>query len=261
MSDSNKNKTICFKVKRQDDPESQPYWEEFEINYRPSLNIISVLMEQNANPVTVDGKVTTPVAFQANCLEEVCGACTMIINGKVRQACTALIDKLEKTGDSSVITIEPMSKFPVVRDLVVDRSRMFESLKWIKGWIPVSTYDPIGAGPKVTPDVQKKAYNFSECMTCGCCLDSCPQWGLDEKFIGPQAIAQAILFNLHPTGKTLSQDRIKTLIENGLNICGNSQVCEAVCQKNVDLVAAISEANWQATKQMASYLLGKNREL
>ena len=64
------------------------------------------------------------MVWECNCLEEVCGACTMIINGRVRQACTALIHKLDQP-----IVLEPMSKFPVVRDLYVDRSRMFESLK------------------------------------------------------------------------------------------------------------------------------------
>lgn len=253
-STGEKRKVIRFKVLRQADPDKEPAWESFEIPYRPSLNVITLLMEQNAMPVTSCGKKSTPVTFEANCLEEVCGACTMVINGKVRQACTALVDTLEQP-----ITIEPMTKFPTVRDLKVDRGRMFESLKEIKGWIPVSTYEPIGEGPRISPVIQEKAYNFSECMTCGCCLESCPQWGHDEIFIGPQAIAQAMLFNLHPTGASEKNERVQVLIKNGLNICGNSQVCEAVCPKSVDLIGAISEANWQATKHMASHFLGKNR--
>lgn len=72
-----------------------------------------------------------------NCLEEVCGACSMVINGKPRQSCTALIDQLEQP-----IRLEPMRTFPVVRDLQVDRSRMFDSLKKVKAWIPIDgTYD------------------------------------------------------------------------------------------------------------------------
>ena len=67
---------------------------------------------------------TTPVAWDMNCLEEVCGACSMVINGRPRQSCTALIDKLEQP-----IRLKPMKTFPVVRDLQVDRSRMFDSLK------------------------------------------------------------------------------------------------------------------------------------
>lgn len=249
------NKTVKFKLKRQATPDSEAYWEEYEIPYKPSLNAISLIMSQHASPTTVEGKTSTPVGYEANCLEEVCGSCTMVINGKVRQGCTALVDNLEMP-----ITIEPMSKFPKVRDLIVDRSRMFESLKKVQAWSPVSTYEPLGEGPLQNQKTQAQAYNFSQCMTCGCCLESCPQWSADEKFIGAQPIAQAMLFNLNPLSSSQQDERVETLIDNGLNICGNAQNCAAVCPKEVDLVGAISEANWQATKHIASKILGTNRK-
>ena len=59
-----------------------------------------------------------------NCLEEVCGACSMVINGRARQSCSAIVDQLEQP-----IRLEPMNTFPVIRDLQVDRSRMFDNLK------------------------------------------------------------------------------------------------------------------------------------
>ena len=86
-------------------------------------NVISMLMEIRRNPVTRQGKRVAPVVFHANCLEEVCGSCTMVINGRVRQACTQLAEGLNRPA-----TIEPMSKFPVIRDLWVDRSKMFDAL-------------------------------------------------------------------------------------------------------------------------------------
>src|SRR5579862_1318979 len=122
-------KTVIFKIKRQQTPESKPYWEEFEIPYRPGMNVTSSLMDIAANPVTRQGKPTTPVTYDSNCLEEICGSCAMLINGQARMACSALIDQLEQP-----IRIEPMTKFPVVRDLAVDRQFMFESLKRVKAW-------------------------------------------------------------------------------------------------------------------------------
>ena len=74
--------------------------------------------------MTKAGERTTPPVWQMNCLEQVCGICTMVINGRVRQSCSALIDNLEQP-----IKLEPMSKFPNVRDLVVDRSQMFDHLR------------------------------------------------------------------------------------------------------------------------------------
>src|SRR5438128_381640 len=160
-------RTIRLRVKRQDGPDTHPYWQEFEIPYKPQHNVISALMEVRRNPMTRDGAPTTPVVWEASCLEEVCGSCTMLVNGRVRQACTALIDKLEQP-----VVLEPMTKFPVVRDLVVDRSRMFEALKHVRAWIPIDgTYD-LGPGPRVPPQTQEFGYALSRCMTCGCCLEA-----------------------------------------------------------------------------------------
>src|SRR5205085_2423869 len=81
------------------------------------------LMEYAKKPVTADGKRSSPVCYDSACLEEVCGSCAMRINGVSRMGCTALVDTLEQP-----IVIEPLAKFPVVRDLSVDRSRMFGAL-------------------------------------------------------------------------------------------------------------------------------------
>ena len=133
------NKSVILKIKRQLTPDAKPSWEEFEIPYKPNMNITSALMEVAANPVTRDGKQTTPVTYDSNCLEEICGSCAMIINGRARMACSTLIDHIDQP-----IKLEPFSKFPVVRDLAVDRSVLFENLKKVKAWVPVDgTYDPV----------------------------------------------------------------------------------------------------------------------
>src|SRR5699024_8948098 len=116
--------TITFIITRQDDEDSSPYEETFEIPYRKNMNVISGLMEIQKNPVTVEGKQTSPVQWEMNCLEEVCGACSMVINGTARQSCATLVDNLEQP-----IRLEPMTTFPVVRDLIVNREKMFDALK------------------------------------------------------------------------------------------------------------------------------------
>src|SRR5438309_1976356 len=139
------NKTVIIKIKRQADPKSEPYWEEYELEWKPGMNVISSMMEIARNPVTKEGKQSTPIVYDSNCLEEVCGSCAMLINGKARMACSALIDKLEQP-----VRLEPFSKFPVVRDLSVDRSVLFENLKATKSWVPVDgTYD-LGSGPRMS---------------------------------------------------------------------------------------------------------------
>ncbi len=251
-------RTIRLKVRRQDRPGSKPYWQEFVLPYRPNMNVISCLMEIQRNPVDASGKPTSPPAWEAACLEEVCGTCTMVVNGRVRQSCSALIDHVAlRKGDTLEVTLEPMSKFPVVRDLIVDRSRMFEALKTIQGWIPIDgTYD-LGPGPRIDDRIRELRYAFARCMTCGCCMEACPQYNERSAFIGPAPLAQVKLFNLHPVGAALEHERLEAISgPEGITGCGNAQNCVKVCPKGIPLTRAIAELNRDTTLYRLKKWLG-----
>lgn len=234
----NPPKQVDIRIRRRANPDSPAYWEEFSIPYRANLNIISCLMEIRKNPVTKQGEKTTPPVWDMNCLEQVCGICTMVINGRVRQSCSALVDQLDQP-----ITLEPMSKFPNVRDLMVDRSEMFEHLKRVHAWIELDGTHDLGAGPTMSQDVVAERYAYSRCMTCGCCLEACPQYG-DGQYIGPQAIGQVRLYNMHPTGKLTRDERLEGIMgDDGITNCGNSQNCVRVCPMSIPLTKAIYEEN------------------
>ncbi|NEU29825.1 succinate dehydrogenase iron-sulfur subunit [bacterium LRH843] len=244
--------TIKFIVARQDDPNSAPYDEEFEVPYRPNMNVISALMEIRRNPVNTKGEKTTPIAWDMNCLEEVCGACSMVINGKPRQSCTALVDQLEQP-----IRLEPMKTFPVVRDLMIDRSRMFDSLKKVKAWIPIDgTYD-LGPGPRMAETKRQWAYELSKCMTCGVCLEACPNVNSKSNFIGPAPLSQVRLFNAHPTGEMNKAERLEAIMgDGGLEGCGNSQNCVQSCPKGIPLTTSIASLNRSTTLQSFKNFFG-----
>jgi succinate dehydrogenase / fumarate reductase iron-sulfur subunit len=240
-------RTIAVNILRQSSPTAGSHSESFDVPYEQGMNMTTVLQRIAASPVTSDKKPTTPVAYDACCLEEVCGACTMVINGRVRQACSTLIDALLDDG-AGAIEVRPMSKFPVVRDLVVDRRRMFESLKRVKAWVRVDGYHDLGPGPRVSPHVQEEAYPLSRCMTCGCCVEACPQFNDRSTFIGPAAISQVVLFNAHPTGSVDRDDRLEVLSgPGGIVDCGNSQNCVKVCPKDIPLTDSIAKAGRDAT--------------
>lgn len=235
---------IRLRIRRQERPDSRPYWEEFEVEYKPNMNIISCLMAIAANPVNARGKKTTPVAWESACLEEVCGACSMRINGRARQACTALVDQLRQP-----ITLEPLLSFPVIRDLMVDRSIMFENLKKIKAWVPIDGTHDLGPGPRYAEKEQQLRYELSKCMTCGVCLDSCPNFRPNGQFIGPQPIAQVLLFNMHPTGNMNRDERLEAIMqEDGITNCGNAQNCVQSCPKGIPLTDAIAIMNGETVR-------------
>jgi succinate dehydrogenase / fumarate reductase iron-sulfur subunit len=246
---------VRLKILRQDGPGESGYWQEFELPWQPHMNVISALMAIQKNPVTAGGDKTTPVVWECVCLEEVCGSCTMVINGRVRQSCSAMVDVI--AADGKTIELRPMTKFPVVRDLVVDRSRMFEDLKRVHAWIQLDGSHELGPGPRQSQDNQEEAYPLSRCMTCGCCLEACPQINSTSNFVGPAALNQVRLFNLHPSGQMHAGERLDTVMgDGGVEGCGKAQNCVEVCPKEIPLVDSIAAVSRDATKRMlTSWLL------
>jgi succinate dehydrogenase / fumarate reductase, iron-sulfur subunit len=260
---------VNVRILRQDGPGLPGYWERHQVAYEPDMNVISVLQKVAAQAKTSEGQKVAPVAWDCGCLEEVCGSCTMVINGRVRQSCSALVDRLLED-DSNEIELRPMTKFPVVRDLVIDRSRLFRSLERVKAWVPVDGYYDMGAGPRISREEQEQNYPLSQCMSCGCCLEACPQFGkieiqrqpgeteaehtarknasYDEGFVGAHAISQAMLFNSHPVGKNMASERLEALTSpGGIQECGNAQNCVAVCPKEIPLTTSIARAGRATT--------------
>jgi succinate dehydrogenase / fumarate reductase iron-sulfur subunit len=154
--------------------------------------------------------------------------------------------------------------------LVVDRQRLFRSLKRVKAWVPVDSYYDMGPGERQLRAKQEQNYPLSECMSCGCCVEACPQYtkielkqkdgesdeafearkneAFDEAFVGQNAISQAMLFNNHPTGKALASERMDALTgAGGIQACGNAQNCVAVCPKEIPLTTSIARAGRAAT--------------
>lgn len=239
-------RTIRIRIHRSERPGAEARWEEFEVPVEPGANVISCLQWIAANPRTAEGRETTPVAYDSGCLEEVCGSCAMVINGRVRPACSALVEQV--VDEHGTISLEPMRAFPSVRDLAVDRARMFDAVKRLRAWVPIDgTYD-LGPGPKESQATQETRYALSTCMSCGCCLEACPQYLAEPDpkawptaFVGAAAISQARLFNMHRTGAELAPARLDVLMgPGGVNDCGNAQNCVKVCPKEIPLTESIA---------------------
>ncbi|SOC39057.1 succinate dehydrogenase iron-sulfur subunit [Salinicoccus kekensis] len=251
------NKTIKLSVKRQENPESSPYWEDFEVPYRENMNVISALMEIQRNPVNAKGDKTTPVTWDMSCLEEVCGACSMVINGTARQSCTALIDQYEQP-----IKLEPMSTFPIVKDLQIDRSFMFDSLKRVQAWVPIDGTHDLGPGPRMPEKKRQTAYELSKCMTCGVCLEVCPNVNDNSKFMGAAAVSQVRLFNLHPTGSMNKNERLDALMGvGGVSECGMAQNCVKACPQGIPLTTSIAAMQRETTFHAFKSFFGSDHQV
>ena len=146
-------------IKRQKAGESVPYWEDFSYESTDEAATVATALS------------TLPVVWENSCLQKKCGACAMVIDGLPRLACDTRLKDLKK----EMVTIEPLRKFPVIEDLMVDRTTMMEQLKKLSVWFSA----PAESGG------EEMAFEASKCLQCGLCLEICPN------FLACAAIASA----------------------------------------------------------------------
>jgi succinate dehydrogenase / fumarate reductase iron-sulfur subunit len=135
-----------------------------------------------------------------------------------------------------------MTKYPLIRDLAVDRTRIFTDFKRVHAWIDIDGTHDLGPGPKYSAELAETRYALSKCMACGCCMEACPNYGPQSKYIGAAPVSQARLFNLHPSGAMHAASRLEALMApGGIADCGNSQNCVEVCPKDIPLTTSLAD--------------------
>ena len=203
----------------------------------PSESVATLLTELNRRPELTDitGAPAEPVMWQCSCLQQKCGACAMVINGRPALACKK---RLSECGEH--IELSPLQKFPAVSDLMADRSIMCENLKALKLWFEDA----------VSPDESSVQldHDASLCLQCGCCLEICPNWSDDGTFTGMAgAVPAARILNELPDSqkKELSGLYRRKLYEG----CGKSLACRDICPAGIDtdrlLVNSNAAAVWK----------------
>ncbi|MGQ0376982.1 MAG: succinate dehydrogenase/fumarate reductase iron-sulfur subunit [Nitrososphaerota archaeon] len=212
---------------------------EFKVPYEKWTTVLDAILE-------VKKHFDHSVGVRYSCRQASCGSCGMIINGKPRLACFTKITEL----NSSVVTVEPMNNFPVIRDLAVSFDRMFATHKKLKPYI-IRDDSEITSKTKEflqTPEEVEKYIQFSSCIKCGLCNSACPTMATDSSFIGPQALAQAYRYIADNRDKG-KNERLKIIDEpHGIWRCHFAGSCSVVCPKGVDPAMGI--------QLLRGYLLG-----
>lgn len=197
---------------------------------------------ESDTPVTrlLDDLNTTledPIEWECSCGQTLCGACAMIINGVPRLACSTLF------GDAGpLITLEPLSKFPLIADLRVDRSCMYAAVRAMNLWLTEHE-------TAVADDVDLQ-YAAASCIMCGCCLEVCPNYTGRDTFYGAFA-ANAAAKTVMQTPDTCHQNIIaKTAAERTTAHCSKSLSCQRVCPARIPLAVTISRLNRRYLRQI-----------
>jgi succinate dehydrogenase / fumarate reductase iron-sulfur subunit len=224
--------------------------EEFEVERAPEMTVADVLSALTRQPVTLGGARVAPIAWESWCLDETCGVCAMRIQGRARLAChTRVADVVQK---AQPLELAPLARFPLVRDLVVDRALMVDGLRrllpptladnaapWAAPW--AARLAPEHAAPlREDPARAEAQLALARCTSCGACLEACPEWGPQADYVGAAALNRARFGLGAPRALGERAERVAALMtEGGLADCGKAEVCVEVCPESVPLVDSL----------------------
>jgi succinate dehydrogenase / fumarate reductase, iron-sulfur subunit len=230
---------ITLKIWRQANPESQGKLVEYQLdNLNPEMSFLEMLDVLNEQLCKSNQE---PVEFDHDCREGICGSCGMMVNGIAhgQQKLTAVCQlHLRSFQDGETIVVEPWraKAFPVIKDLVVDRSA-FDRIIAAGGYISVNT----GAAPDAnTLPVPKqnsdRAFDYAACIGCGACVAACPNASA-SLFTAAKVSHLALLPQGHPERKQRVIEMTQQMSLEGFGDCSNHGECEAVCPKGISLDA------------------------
>lgn len=191
------------------------------------------LMNEEKELKDIDGNPVLPIVWECSCLQKKCGACAMVINGSPALACSVRLRELKKPE----VTLKPLMKFPVVEDLMVDRSILFKNLAAMRIWLEDEA--------RTEPVDSDMAYEGSRCLQCGCCLEVCPNFYPEGSFFGMASFV--------PTARLISEmkkeQREKIYSEYRKHVyegCGKSLACRNICPAGIDIEGLLVRSNAMA---------------
>ncbi|MBR1866366.1 MAG: 4Fe-4S dicluster domain-containing protein [Lachnospiraceae bacterium] len=227
---------IEFDILRMDGQERKPYRQSILCEMEDAdASVATALRKINTDVETRDihGNPVPAIRWECSCLQKRCGACAMRINGKPRLACDA---KLKEFANKT-ITLEPLKKFPVVADLVVDRSILYENLKLIGAWLEERA--------ELESEDQEMAYEGSRCLQCGCCLEVCPNFYAGGDFMGMAAFVPTarLMSELSATQRQKIFEAYRSHIYEG---CGKSLACRNICPAGIEIEKLMIRSNAMA---------------
>ena len=219
------------KILRRRSRDTEPYWQEFNIDKNNELSVAGVLEQLNSMDELrdVEGKIAKRIEWECSCLQGMCGACAMVINKRPALACEVFLRDIK----TDTISLEPLSKFPVIRDLVVDRSIIEDNLKKAHAYIEEFK----GNNPKIYDQM----YSVGKCLKCGLCLEVCPNYQNGKNFFGTTFAHESFL--VASRSSTREEDIRKSYIKHFETGCSKSLSCSDVCPMNIKTIASIGRMN------------------
>lgn len=222
---------MIVKILRQSSPFEKPYFQEFSYERKENQTVAGMLDELNYKDDLVDikGNPAPRISWECSCLQGMCGACAMVINGRPALACETFLRDLK----GNTVTIEPLKKFMTISDLVVDRGIIQENLR--EENVYIGKYE--GSDPKE----HEHQYTAAKCLKCGLCLEICPNYQGGKSFFGAAFANDCYLIATRSENnkKKIKQSYDKHFAKG----CSKSLSCVDVCPMNIPTLASIAKMN------------------
>jgi fumarate reductase iron-sulfur subunit len=234
--------------------DSKPWVQHFDVPYRHEMSILDALHYIKDN-------LDSSLSYRWSCRMAICGSCGYMVNKVPKLGCkTFLRDYAKSNGGSGKIRIEALANFPIERDLVAKIDDFVEKLETIKPYIIRETEQKIADGAyQQTPEEMARYKQFSMCINCGLCYAACPQYGLNNKFMGPAALALLQRYNRDSRDQGRGERLPILNSEEGVWGCTFVGYCSQVCPKGVDPAAAINQGKVESSTDYALNLVGMSQ--
>ena len=222
---------MIVKIKRQRDADSPSYWQSFLYNGPKHVTVSAVLdaLNNTDDLYDIDGNPAPRIRWECSCMQAVCGGCAVVINGVPALACATYIDEVK----GKTLTIAPLSKFPVIADLIVDRSVIYDNLIKAKAYL-----DSIATSDKKQRDQQ---YSVAKCLKCGLCLEVCPNYRLGGEFFGAVFANESYL--LHSQSVSENTNLVHAYKKHFGAGCSKALYCQKVCPVGIETLTSIMRMN------------------
>jgi succinate dehydrogenase / fumarate reductase iron-sulfur subunit len=231
------NMNLTLKIWRQKNVNAKGGFETYQVkNISSEMSFLEMIDLLNENLI-VEGK--DPIAFDHDCREGICGSCAMYINGKPHgpwKATTVCQLHMRAFKDGETVVVEPWraNAFPVVKDLVVDRSA-FDRIIQAGGYISVNTGNAVdGNAIPIDKDNADKSFAAAACISCGACVAACKNSSA-MLFVSAKISHLALLPQGAPERKTRAINMVTQMDKEGFGACTNIGACEATCPKEIRL--------------------------
>ena len=227
---------LKLKVWRQNGTNDKGRFEKYNIEANEHMSFLEMLDVLNEQLVS---EKKEPVSFEHDCREGICGTCSMVINGRphgLLQGTTTCQLHMRFFKDGDTIVIEPFRAraFPVVKDLVVDRSA-FDRIMQAGGYVSVNTGNAQdGNALPIPKEIASKAFDAAACIGCGACVAACPN-GAAMLFTSAKISHLGLLPQGEPEKERRTMRMVAQMDKEGFGSCSNIGACEVECPKEIKL--------------------------